>query len=109
MKRGEIWTLAGGPGYAGKPRPALILQTDLLPDSPSLLTCGFTSRASEDVPLRPLVEPSPENGLRTPSNLMSEKITAVPRARLGRRIGILSREDMARVERALLLVLGFGD
>jgi mRNA-degrading endonuclease toxin of MazEF toxin-antitoxin module len=40
---------------------------------------------------------------------MSEKITAVPRARLGRRIGILSREDMARVERALLLVLGFGD
>jgi mRNA interferase MazF len=109
MKRGEIWTLAGGPGYAGKPRPALILQTDLLPDSPSLLTCGFTSRSSEDVPLRPLIEPTPGSGLRAPSNLMSEKITAVPRARLGRRIGLLSGDDMARVERALLLVLGFGD
>lgn len=107
MKRGEIWTVSGGPGYAGKPRPAVILQSDLLVDSPSLLTCGFTSRASEDVPLRPLIEPSPGNGLRMPSNLMSEKLTAVPRARLGHQVGSLSAEDIARVEQALLLVLGF--
>lgn len=109
MKRGEIWTVAGGPGYSGKPRPALIVQTDLLMDAPSLLTCGFTSRVSEDLPLRPLVEPSPGNGLMAPSNLMSEKITAVPRARLGKRIGALAPEDMTRVEQAILLVLGFGD
>ncbi len=107
MMRGEIWTLSGGPGYAGKPRPALIVQSDLLLDSPSLLTCGFTSRASEDVPLRPLIEPSGENGLNAPSNLMPEKITAVPRTRLAKRVGQLSPNDMARAENALLLVLGF--
>jgi mRNA interferase MazF len=109
MKRGEIWTLSGGPGYAGKPRPALIVQSDLALDTPSVLTCGFTTQASEDVPLRPLFFPSVENGLAKLSNLMSEKITSVPRNRLGRRIGALKGEDMTRADGALQLVMGFAE
>ena len=107
MKRGEIWTLSGGPGYAGKPRPALVVQSDLALETPSVLTCGFTTQASEDVPLRPLMLPSAGNGLAWPSNLMSEKITAVPRSRMGRRVGVLSEEEMARTDQALQLVMGF--
>ena len=109
MKRGEIWTVSGGPGFAGKPRRALIVQSDLTEGTPSVLTCGFTTQASEDVPLRPLFLPSLENGLDRPSNLMSEKITAVPRTRAGKRIGALSGEDMVRADNALQLVLGFAD
>ena len=107
MKRGEIWTVAGGPGFAGKPRPALIVQSDLTLETPSVLTCGFTTQASEDVPLRPLFSTTAQNGLDRPSNLMSEKITSIPRTRAGKRIGSLSREDMARADRAIRLVLGF--
>ncbi len=109
MKRGEIWTVSGGPGFAGKPRPALIVQSDLTVETPSVLTCGFTTHISEDVPLRPLILPTPKNGLARPSNLMSEKITAVPRTRLGKRIGRLSIEDVARVDGALLLIMGFAE
>ena len=109
MKRGEIWTVSGGPGFAGKPRPALIVQSDLAEGTPSVLTCGFTTHASEDVPLRPLFMPSPGNGLDRPSNLMSEKITAIPRTRAGKRIGALSGQDMARADSALQLVLGFAE
>lgn len=109
MKRGEIWTLAGGPGYAGKPRPALIVQSDLLADTRSVLTCGLTTRANPALYSRPAIEPSAGNGLQEPSEIMTDKITAVPRARLGKRIGALSPQDMVRVEQALLLVLGFGD
>ena len=107
MKRGEIWTLSGGPGFAGKPRPTLIVQSDLA-DTSSVLTCGFTTQASEDVLLRPLILPTPENGLARPSNLMSEKITSVPRNRLGKRVGALSDEDLVRADYALQLIMGFG-
>lgn len=109
MMRGEIWTVSGGPGFAGKPRPALIVLSDLALDTPSVLICGFTSEASEDLLLRPLMLPSPENGLARPSNLMSEKVTSVPRSRLGMRVGILSPEDMARADSALQLIMGFGE
>ncbi len=109
MRRGEIWTLSGGPGYAGKPRPTLIVQSDLAIGTPSVLTCGFTTQTSDDVPLRPLFLPSPGNGLFRPSNLMSEKITAVPRTRLGQRIGALSGEELTRADGALQLVMGFAE
>ena len=109
MKRGEIWTVGGGPGYASKPRPALILQSDRLDGTNSVLTCGLTTYNAAELELRPPVRPVPENGLREPSEVMVDKIMAVPRARLGKRVGALTTEEMSRVEQALLLVLGFGD
>ena len=108
MIRGEIWTVAGAGGYARKPRPALIVQADwLTAEIESVLTCGITTLATENMQSRPALLPTADNGLRDPSQVMVDKITAVPRDKLGSRIGELSDEDMTRVEQAMLVVLGF--
>ena len=83
MKRGEIWTVAGGGDVTGKPRPAVILQHDAFDGTDSVTICAFTSDAT-DLPLfRIAVEPSPTNGLTSVSRLMVDKITTVSRRRLG--------------------------
>ena len=107
MKRGEIWTQSGGPGYAGKPRPALIIQSDLLAGTNSIVTGPFTTDIGAELPARIGFVPDDTNGLRNPSDLMADKITAVSRDKLGSRIGVVSEEEMEQVERALLIVLGF--
>jgi mRNA interferase MazF len=107
MKRGEVWTQSGGPGYASKPRPVLILQSDLLIGTDSMIICPFTTRDNVQIPTRLNFSPNAENGLREPSDLMTEKIMAVSRTKLGKRLGVVKSEDMERVEEALLLVLGF--
>ena len=107
MKRGEVWTQAGGPGDAGQPRPALIVQSDLLDQTGSVVTCLFTTHDSAQIPSRVAIPASAENGLLENSDLMADKVTAVPRTKLGRRLGVVSEAELARVEDALLLVLGF--
>lgn len=107
MIRGEIWTQSGGPGYTGKPRPALIVQSDLLGATGSIITCGLTTCRNPSLRSRPRIEPQAANGLREPSEVMTDKIAAIARSKLGERLGALTEEDMARVEDALLLVLGF--
>lgn len=106
MKRGEIWTVSGAPGYGSKPRPALIVQSDVLAESQSIVTCGLTAQPDTERYFRPEVEPSPENGLDRLSHVMTEKLTAIPRSKLGSRVGMLTVSDMERVEQAMLLVLG---
>ena len=107
MIRGEIWTQSGGPGYTGKPRPALIVQSDLLAATGSVITCGLTTHRNPVLRTRPRIEPDADNGLRVPSEVMTDKIAAVARGKLGERLGMVSDADMARVQDALLLVLGF--
>ena len=106
MKRGEVWTVAGGSGYAGKPRPAVVVQDDAFSDTASVTICIFTTTALSASFARIAVDPSSFNGLKAPSQLMADKVTTVPRSRLGRRIGRLSDADTARVDRALLTFLG---
>lgn len=108
MIRSEIWTVSGAGGYASKPRPALIVQADwLTAEIESVLTCGITTLAKDNMQSRPALLPSVDNGLREPSQVMVDKITAVPRDKLGQRIGVVSDVDMGRVEQAMLIVLGF--
>lgn len=107
MKRGEIWTQSGGAGYAGKPRPALILQSDFLSETESVITCLFTTHENEAIPSRVPFLPSKANGLRENSDLMTEKIASVSRDKLGYRIGAVSEDDMEQVQVAVMLVLGF--
>jgi len=109
VRRGEIWTVSGGPDYAGKPRPWVIIQSDHFALEHSVTLCGLTSGAGGPAILRPLIDPHPDNGLDLPSRVMVDKITTVPRVKMGSRIGLLARADMDRVERALLLFLGFGN
>ena len=106
MKRGEIWTVAGGKDYAGKPRPAVILQDDRFDATASVTVCAFTTDPTEAPLFRLAIEPSERNGLREPSRLMVDKITTVPRARLGQRLGRLDAADMARLNRAAVVFLG---
>ena len=105
MTRGEIWTVSGG-DYAGKPRPALIVQTDAFQTLESVTVCPFTTDKRGTDIVRVLVEPNEHNGLQTLSKLMADKITTLPRSRLGKRIGVLDADDLRRVETAILIFLG---
>jgi mRNA interferase MazF len=100
-----VWTAAGS-GYAGKPRPVLIVQADLYRETASVTICGFTTDQTETGFLRPLIMPTASNGLRIACRLMTDKVTTVPRTRLGARIGRLSDDDMMVADRALLVFLG---
>jgi mRNA interferase MazF len=106
MRRGEIWTIAGGPDYAGKPRPAVIVQDDRFDATRSVTICGFTSKAADAPLFRVVVEPTDLNGLREPSRLMVDKIMTVPRSRVGKRVGRLDDEEVLRLNRAILVFLG---
>lgn len=106
MKRGEIWTVAGGGDYAGKPRPALILQDDSFAATQSVTICLFTTDPTDAPLMRIPVTPSPVNGLREPSRLMIDKLTTVPRSRLGDRLGVVDDAVLAQVSRAIVVFLG---
>jgi mRNA interferase MazF len=109
VKRGEVWTASGGADYAGKPRPVVILQSDRFDRTTSITICSFTTDPVDAGLFRILIEASPQNGLRKSSRLMGDKITTIPRMKLGRHIGRLSDEDMARLENAVLVFLGLAD
>lgn len=106
MKRGEIWTVSGGKDYAAKPRPAVIVQDDDFDATQSITMCSFTTSETEAPLFRLQVEPSERNGLRAPCRLMVDKVTTVPKAKLGSLIGRLDDEDMLRLNRALMVFLG---
>jgi len=106
MRRGEIWTVAGGKDYAGKPRPAVILQDDRFDATQSITICAFTTDPTEAPLFRLVVEPNQTNGLKAPCSLMVDKITTVPKAKLGIRVGRLDPEDLARLNRAVVVFLG---
>lgn len=106
MTRGEIWTVSGRGPYAGKPRPAVIIQDDRFATNDSIAVCALTSDATEAPFLRLPVEPSELNGLRVPSTIMVDKITTMPRGRMGRRIGQLDADVIQRLDHALVVFLG---
>lgn len=106
MKRGEIWTLAGAKDYAGKPRPVVIMQDDRFDATASVTICAFTTNPTDAPLFRLAVEPSETNGLRAPSRLMVDKITTVPRTKLGSQVGRLEDQDILRLNRAVLVFLG---
>ena len=108
MKRGEIWTVAGGRGYAGKPRPAVILQDDRFDATESITVCAFTTDPTEAPLFRLPVEPDERNGLRVPSRLMVDKITTVPKSKLGSLLGRLDDAQLVEVNRAVAVFLGLG-
>jgi mRNA interferase MazF len=106
MRRGDIWTVAGGLGYAGKPRPVVIVQDDNFDATSSITICAFTSDETEAPLFRLPVDPSPHNGLRITCRMMVDKITTVPKSKVGARIGRLSDEDILRLNRSLAVFLG---
>jgi len=106
VRRGEIWTVAGGKDYAGKPRPAVILQDDSFDATDSVTICTFTTDETDAPLIRLRVEPNERNRLRAVCRLMVDKITTVPKSKLGMHIGRLDDEDILRLNRAVLVFLG---
>lgn len=106
MRRGEVWTAAGGPDYAGKPRPVVIVQDDRFDGTASITVCPFTTDPTDAPLFRPVVEPGPANGLQAASRLMADKVTTISKTKLGARIGRLTAEEAKRLDRALLVFLG---
>lgn len=108
MKRGDV-VLVALQGDYGKPRPAVILQNDLITaeESDSVVVRPMTSDLSGMTEFRVLVEPTPGNGLGARSEIMVEKLAGVPRGRPREVVGQLEAEALRAVEQASLLVLGF--
>ena len=106
VKRGDVWTVSGGPDYAGKPRPAVILQDDAFDATSSVTICPLTTHHVDAPLIRLTVEPSERNGLRSTSYAMIDKITTVSKKKLEHHVGKLSDEDVIRVNRAIVVFLG---
>jgi mRNA interferase MazF len=106
MRRGEIWTIAGGADYAGKPRPAVVVQDDSFDATASVTICAFTTDPTEAPLFRLPVDPTEENGLNSTCSLMVDKLTTVPKRKVGSRLGRLGDEDLVRLNRAMMVFLG---
>jgi mRNA interferase MazF len=109
MRRGDVVTVAATGDY-GEPRPAVIVQTDALPAAQaSVVVCQMTSELTGARDFRVTIEPTEANGLRAPSQVMADKPVTIRRERIGRRVGRLDEQDMARLNVALAFVMGLAD
>lgn len=109
MKLGDVVIVAAAGDY-GKPRPAVIVQTDALPlEHASVVVCQMTSGGEDAPDFRVAVEPTRRNGLRTRSQVMADKPVTVRRSRVGGKIGQLDDADIARLNVALAFVMGLAD
>lgn len=109
MRRGDVVIVAATGGY-GKPRPAVIVQTDAFPDThTSVVICQMTSDLIDAADFRVSIAPNPDNGLRLPSQIMADKPVTVWRDRIGKRIGRLAAADVAPLNAAIAFVMGLAD
>lgn len=105
-RRGEI-VIVAVPGDYGKPRPALVVQTDLALPLASVVICLMTSADNPGArQVRVPVAPTPHNGLRKPSFVMVDKLVSVSRSRIKAAGGRLSEGEMAEVTRCITVLLG---
>ncbi len=106
MRRGDV-VIVSLPGDLGKPRPAVIVQIDVLNKYlRTVLLCPISSYSSAPNFFRVPLEPTPENGLRLPSEIMVEKVQSANKSRIGQIIGHLEEEAMQQLARALTITLG---
>jgi mRNA interferase MazF len=103
-QRGDL-VMVSLQGDYDKPRPALVIQSDLLTELDSVVLCPVTSDL-RNAAFRVTVEPNPANGLRTLSQVMVDKLATLPRTKISEPMGRLDEERMKTVDRALLLVVG---
>ena len=109
MKRGEIWTIAGGADYAGKPRPAIIIQSDNFDVTPSITVCPLTGTPVDAAPARFAIAPSGKNGLQISSHVMVDKIATIRRSKTRRRIGELDSADVQLLNQHVAVFLGLAE
>jgi mRNA interferase MazF len=109
MKRGDMVIVAAAGDY-GKPRPAVIVQTDALPQThASVVICQMTSEIVDAPDFRVTIDPTKTNGLRLRSQVMADKPVTVRRGRIKQLIGRLAQADIRRLNVALAFVIGLAD
>ncbi len=108
MRRGDI-VLVALQGDYGKPRPALVIQSNLFADHPSVTILPLTSELRETPIFRVRVLPNPCNGLRAPSDVMIDKLHTVAHDKIRETIGSIGNEHLIEIERAIAVWLGIAD
>jgi mRNA interferase MazF len=108
MRRGDIITVSV-PGDYGKPRPALVVQADSVSGTESVLIALMTGTLRDAPTLRLTLQPLPGNGLNMVSQIMADKIMAIPRAKCGKVVGHLDDGSMIVLNHMLLVILGLAD
>ncbi len=109
MRRGDVVVVAVNGDY-GKPRPAVIVQTDAFPEShASVIICQATTILADAPDFRVTVEPRETNGLRERSQIMVDKPVTVKRERIGQVIGRLTGEELVKLDHAVAFVMGLAD
>lgn len=106
MKRGELWSAATGSGYGSKPRPVILVNAQIYTGLSIKLVAPLSSDLEHLANLRPVLEPNPLNKLRRRSAVMVDVLIAVPTSKFGRKLGELTGSELARVDAALLAILG---
>jgi mRNA interferase MazF len=104
-RRGDLVTVASKGPYTGKPRPALVVQSNDTADLSSVVVCPITSELTEGAPLRVRVPPRSANSLRQASDVMVDKLSAVPRQAVSAAFGRVTEGELALVDTALRLLL----
>jgi mRNA interferase MazF len=108
MKRGDLVTVSAAGDY-GKPRPAVVIQSDKLKSTDSVLVCLLTSTIADAPLFRLSIEPSETNGLKVSSQIMIDKIIAMPRAKCGAVIGYIDEGALIALNHLLAVVVGIAD
>ncbi len=109
MRRGDIVLVAdrASGDYASKPRPAVVVQSEMFHDTGSIVVCLLTTQTTGAPLLRVPVEVTERSGLDRPSRIAVEKLTAVRRDRVGAVIGRISDDEAVALNRSLAVFLGF--
>lgn len=108
MKRGEIWTVAGGV-YASKPRPAIVVQEDRFDATESIVVIPLTTTKVNAPVERVMIPAGGVTGIGEPSFAMIDKITTVRRAKLGTSVGHVPNAVMVEIERSIVVFLGLAE
>ncbi len=109
MRRGDVVVVAAAGDY-GKPRPAVVVQTDAFPEHhASVVVCQLTSELVDAPDFRITIEPRPVNGLRDRSQIMVDKPVTIRRERIGRIIGRLTPDEVVKLDTAVAFVMGLAD
>lgn len=108
MKRGDIVIVSASGNY-GKPRPAVVIQSDWLKVTDSVLVALITSTIVDAPLFRLLLEPNAANGLEMPSQVMIDKILALPRDKCGAAIGAIDQTALIALNNMLSVVIGLAD
>lgn len=108
MRRGDIVTVALQGDY-GKPRPALVIQSNLFAGHPSVTILPLTSELRDAPIFRVRIQPTPTNGLRVPSEVMVDKLHTVAYEKIRDIVGSVGDEHLLEIERAVAVWLGIAD